>query len=507
MIAVLILAAGATTGPIEAVAQSATRVACGSFLETGRGPQSLRSALRGFRLKAFPGQEPSTQSEQSPPARRARRISPPFAQPQQNKPQTSRLEPVPEGPPGASQPPPATYQLSPQQRARAIAYSHARYWLYFLGVALSLVIYWFLWLSRYGVFLRGRARKLSPRHFLQCLFFVPCFLVAASLLELPFDFLSDFVLDRRFGLSAQSWMSWLADWSKTLGLSVVAGVFVVWIFYITVRRRPRSWWFYFWLVTIPVTLFVIFIEPYVVEPLYYKFTPLERSQPALVEKIEDMLHHAGLSIPPSRIFLMDASSKTRELNAYVSGFGSSQRVVVWDTTLEGLAPDEVLAVLGHETGHYVLHHIVKEFGWIELITLVFLAFGFWLVKVLIRRYGAETGVEGEGDLASLPIMLLVLTLLTFLSSPAVNAVSRHYEHQADQFGLEVTCGVVQNPNAAMVAAFQKLGAVDLSDPAPNPFIEFWLYSHPPLDQRIRFAAAYKPWAEGKPMRLLPSPKR
>ena len=167
-----------------------------------------------------------------------------------------------------------------------------------------------------------------------------------------------------------------------------------------------------------------------------------------------------------------------------------------------MTDDETLLVLGHETGHYVLHHIVKEFVLIELVALAFIALGFVGVRRLIRRYGSRTGVEGEGDLASLPVMLLVLTLLTFFSSPLVNGISRHYEHQADQFALEVTHGVVPDPNAAEARAFQILGEQDLSDPDPNPFIVFWLYSHPPISQRIRFALSYKPWAEGKPLRFV-----
>jgi Zn-dependent protease with chaperone function len=119
----------------------------------------------------------------------------------------------------------------------------------------------------------------------------------------------------------------------------------------------------------------------------------------------------------------------------------------------------------------------------------------------------STGVEGVGDLASLPIVLLVLTALVFIASPALNGISRHYEHQADQFGLEVAYGVVADPNTADVQSFQISGEEDLEDPEPNPFIRFWLYTHPPLEDRIRFAASYRPWAEGKPLEFVPTTQR
>ncbi|MCL5005028.1 MAG: M48 family metallopeptidase [Acidobacteria bacterium] len=399
-------------------------------------------------------------------------------------------------------PPPDRYELSPQKRAEAIAYSHIRYALYFAGVALALLIYFVLWRGGVAVAFRNWARRLSRRHFLQCLVFAPLFFVTVELVEFPFDFYSDYIVEHRFGLSSEGLGSWAADWGKSLVLLVIVGTFIVWIFYAIVRRSPRRWWFYFWAATIPIILFLMFIEPYVVEPLFFKFTPLQASDPALVAQIEKMLHRAHLRIPPSRILEMNASSKTKTLNAYVSGLGESKRVVVWDTTLKKLTDDETLLVLGHETGHYVLHHILKEFVLDELISLGFIALGFVAVKRLIRRFGDRTGIEGEGDLASFPLMLLVLTALSFFASPAVNAVSRHYEHQADQFALEVTHDVVPDPNAAEAWAFQILGEQDLSDPDPNPFIVFWLYSHPPIDQRIRFAMSYHPWTEGKPMQFV-----
>jgi Zn-dependent protease with chaperone function len=191
------------------------------------------------------------------------------------------------------------------------------------------------------------------------------------------------------------------------------------------------------------------------------------------------------------------------VNAYVSGLGASKRVVVWDTTLQKMGPDEILLVLGHEMGHYVLYHIPKEFALDEGVALVFFFLGSLAVVRLVKKLGPRSGIEGIGDLASLPLVLVVLTLLVFFSDPAVNGISRYFEHQADQFGLEVAHGVVPDPNAAEARALQILGDEDLADPEPDNFIKFWLYTHPPLDDRIRFAATYKPWAEGKPLELLP----
>jgi len=411
-------------------------------------------------------------------------------------------QPAPSAGQAPARPAPARYTLTPEKRAKAIAYSRAHYILYFAGVALSLGIYLLLWRSRLAVLFRNWARRASPRHFLQCLIFAPLFLAATSLLEFPLDCYSDFVLEHRFGLSVQSFASWMGDWAKSFAASAVLGILFIWIFYWVVRRSPRRWWLYFWMVSLPIVLALMLIEPYVFEPLFFKFTPLEKTQPLLTARIEQMLRHADLEIAPSRIFEMNASTKTKTLNAYVSGLASSKRVVVWDTTLRKLSPDETLLVLGHETGHYVLGHIPKEFALIELVVLALFVLGFVAVNRIVERLGAQTEVEGVGDLASLPIALLVLTTFAFLGAPIFNGISRHYEQQADQFGLEVSYRVVPDPNAAEARSLQVLGEEDLADPDPDPFIKFWLYSHPPLDERIRFAASYRPWAEGKPLEFV-----
>jgi Zn-dependent protease with chaperone function len=419
--------------------------------------------------------------------------------------QAAPANPQPPGQLKPPSPPPDRYTLTPQLRARAVAYSRTRYFLYFLGTAYALGVYFLLWRAKVAVAFRTWARKVSDSPFVQCLVFAPLFFISVSLIEFPLEYYSGFALEKRFGFSNQSFLSWLADWGKALGITVLSGIFVVWILYSVIRRSPRRWWFYFWLVTIPLTLGMILIEPVVIDPLFYQYTPLENTEPALTARIELMLHRAGLNIPDTRIFEMDASTKTNAVNAYVNGIGSSKRVVVWDTTLRLMDEDETLLVLGHETGHYVLGHVLK--GFLEFEVGAFFAFwlGFLAGERIMKRPVSNKALEGAGDLASLPIMLLVLTLLTFLSTPIYCALSRRVEHQADQFGLEVAHGVVPDPNAAEARSLQILGERDLEDPDPPAFIKFWLYTHPPLDERIRFARSYHPWTEGKPLELVHTP--
>jgi len=420
----------------------------------------------------------------------------------------------------------AHYVLTPEQRAKAIAFSRAEYILYFAAIALALAVYGFLWRSGFAVGLRNRVSRFSARHLVQAALFVSIFLLVVRALESPLDYYWGFVLEHRYGLSTQGIGSWVADWAKDLGLTGVVGILIAWVFYGLVRRSPRRWWLYFWFASIPITLAFIVVEPYVVEPLFYRFAPLEKTQPALTDRIQKMLGHAGLAIPRSRIYEMDASAKTKIVNAYVSGWGASKRLVVWDTTLEKLDSDQTLLVVGHEAGHYVLHHIPKEFAFDEMIFLVLFYVGYLAINKVIAlschserseesrtasrfqseilRFAQNDRIMDVADLASLPIVLIVLTVVVFLASPALNGISRHFEHQADQFGLEVAYGVVSDPNTADVQSFQIMAQEDLEDPDPSPFIRFWLYTHPSTEERIRFAATYKPWAEGKPLELIPT---
>jgi len=140
-------------------------------------------------------------------------------------------------------------------------------------------------------------------------------------------------------------------------VEVVIGVLVIWILYAVIRKSPRRWWLYFWGIAVPLTVLGAVAEPLILEPLFFKFTPLANSQPHLAERIESVVKRAGLEIPQSHMFVMNASSKLKAVNAYASGLGATKRVVVWDTSIQRMTEDEILFVFGHEMGHYVLGHV------------------------------------------------------------------------------------------------------------------------------------------------------
>jgi Zn-dependent protease with chaperone function len=304
-------------------------------------------------------------------------------------------------------------------------------------------------------------------------------------------------LSRAYGLSVQTWAAWTRDWIVNQALMLIVGTLFVAILYFVIRRSPRRWWLYFWIASIPILLALFFLQPIVIDPLFYEFTPLQAVQPVLLEEMQKVVHHGGMEIPADHMFVMNASSKQTGLNAYVTGFGSSKRVVVWDNTIAKATVPETLFVFGHEMGHYVLHHIPKELAINAALLLFLLYVAYRLSKGMLARWGDQWGIRDLQDWASLPALLFVITLLAFLATPLFNGVSRHFEHEADRYGLEVIHGIVPNPNQVAAHYFQKSGEKNLADPDPNTFIKIWFFDHPTRPDRVHFVATYDPWLKGQ----------
>ena len=319
------------------------------------------------------------------------------------------------------------------------------------------------------------------------------FTLASFMVEFPLSWYSGFALEHQFGLSNQTFAAWLGDQGKDLLVSLffLGAVGLVSLAYMAIEKSPRHWWLWVGLGTIPVIVIGVLITPLVIDPLYNKFVPL-RDQ-SLKEKILALA--AKAEIPGRNVYQVDKSKQTKKYNAYVTGFGASQRIVLWDTTLKGMKEDEILFVMGHEMGHYKLKHIWKGIAFASILSLVLLYFSWVLMNWAVRRFGDRWRFQQLHDIASLPLLSLTLSIVSLIVQPATNTFDRSIEHEADVFGLEVT-----QLNDAAARAFIKLGSQNKSNPEPSALIKFFEYTHPPLIERIRFATGYKPWEEGKPNR-------
>jgi Zn-dependent protease with chaperone function len=323
-------------------------------------------------------------------------------------------------------------------------------------------------------------------------------LLLLSVCHLPLAILGHHI-SLSYGQSIQGWGSWFIDWNKALLLDLISGTVVLSVLFALIRKSPR-WWLWLWVLSLPMQLLVVFVLPLVVDPMFNHFEPLAKTNPALVEQLERVVGRTGVSIPPARMFLMKASEKYTSSNAYVTGFGSSRRVVVWDNTLKNSPPDEILLVFGHELGHYVLHHIERGLAMGAVLSLFFLWIGSHLARFLVRRYGPRWHIASLEDWAATGVLMLVLSILSFIAEPIGNSISRAQEHQADVFGSEVVHGIVADPQKVNAQSFQRLGQESLEYPYPSRFVVFWTYTHPPIADREAFAASYDPWQPGGPPR-------
>lgn len=358
-----------------------------------------------------------------------------------------------------------------------------------VSVLAGLVLLFAGWSQR----MRDVAHARSGGRYGRMLVFFTLYSVAQFVLLFPLAWVQDFALERQYGFATQSQTGWLLDQLKSLVFQIVAvGVVpLLALAWRAVESSPRRWWLWLAAGTLPVAVASVLLQPLVFDPLFNKFTTLHDE--ALRQDI--LALGARADIPARNVYEVDMSTRTKKINAYVSGFGASQRIVLWDTTLKGMSKDEILFVMAHEMGHYVLAHIWKGLAAVAVLAFAAFALVAWLTQAFIARFGTSWGITRVGDLAALPLVLAMLSLVSWGLSPLTNALSRGIEHEADVFALEVT-----HDNDAGARAFLKLAAANKSNPEPSGWVKFMLFTHPPLGERIQFALDYRPWEQGEPNR-------
>jgi Zn-dependent protease with chaperone function len=377
------------------------------------------------------------------------------------------------------------YTLTPEQLHKSEGLHRTSLVLSLASTILGIAVLVALIAFRFAPKLQRVVESISKRRFVQVIIFVPALLLTLSFFDLPLSIYGHHI-SLAYGLSIQGWGSWLADWAKAELLILIFAAFTLWGLYTLIRRAPRRWWFYAWLLTLPIMAAMVFVSPVIIDPLFNRFEPLANTNPELTTQLRRLAHSSGLDIPESRIFLMHASDKVTTYNAYVTGFGATKRIVVWDNTARDLTLPQTLFVFGHEMGHYVLHHIYLGLAYSALLLFA----GFFLAQRLaqsaLTRFGLRWQIRALGDWSSLPLLLLLASFLSFFGEPLASSFSRWEEHQADVYGLAITQATTPNPAQVAAQTFQLLGEKSYSYPDPSPLLVFWSYSHPPIAERIRF---------------------
>ncbi len=391
------------------------------------------------------------------------------------------------------------YTLPPDLLVKARALEHLRVALYFGGTAWTLLLLGLLLRWRVGPALAGWARRRTARHgggaftarpFLEGLLVAPVFLLILAIVALPGELIAHSA-SVRFGLSVERWGAWWSDWAKGELITLAIGTLVLSALFALLRRSPRLWWVWFWALAQPFVILGVYLSPLAIDPLFNRFTPLAQQNPALVGRLQQIAALGGLSIPPQRMFVEDASRRSTGMNAYVTGIGGSARIVVWDTTLAKVPPDEILAIYAHEQGHYVLGHIWKGIAFSAALTFGLLAVLAALFRWALRRCGFRWHIpsleESEPDWVALPLLLLLAAALSFVSEPVANAWSRMDEHAADVYGQQLLTRVLPDAAQVEVRDFNRLGRAWLEDPQPNRFVVWWMDTHPPVSDRAEEA--------------------
>ena len=368
-------------------------------------------------------------------------------------------------------------EMTPERRALAIEYSDIRNRFFFITTFYSFaVLLVFLFTGASGR-LRTWAERAGKRPWRTWLLYFLVFSVIVWVLDFPFEYYTGFALEHRFAHSNQTFGPWFLDLLKGDAISYVLGSLICYLLYVAIRRKGNRWWLWVGGFTAPVAAFLIVLAPVVIAPLFNTFSPL--ANVALRDKILKLASESG--IPDSRVFEVDASKQSNKYNAYVTGLFGSKRIVLYDTILKDMDDDEILFIMAHEMGHYMMHHV--WIGVAGITAFVFMA--AWLIHRMangwVRRFGPRWGFSALSDYASFPLILLLLSLFGFLFQPVSNVLSRHFEHEADRYGLAMT-----HDRRAAARAFEKLAAKNLSNPDPSPLIEFWLYDHPTIKDRVKF---------------------
>ncbi len=339
--------------------------------------------------------------------------------------------------------------------------------------------------------LRNVAQRIGRRPIPTAIICGVLLLLLTFTMELPLAYYLGFVRQHAYGMSNQTLAKWLGNVGKTLVVESIAVAFVAGGLYWLIARSPRRWWLYAGLLSLPIMFFVALVLPIWVQPLFNDFQPL--SDRELDAKILELASQAG--IEESRVFEVNKSVDTKAVNAYVVGFGDTKRIVLWDTLMDRLSERQVLFVVAHEMGHYVLGHVWKTIA--AIFSILMLAF-FVIDRVAqaaVARWSHRWGFARLSDPASFPLLVLCFQACYLLFSPPVLALSRYHEREADRFALELT-----QWNRDGAEGFVRLQQENLSVPRRGSLFQFFRGTHPTLAERIDFCNCYRPWEFGEPLR-------
>jgi STE24 endopeptidase len=366
------------------------------------------------------------------------------------------------------------------QRARSDAYFEGGYWLLLWDFLWSVAVMWVLLQFGWSARMRNLAERITRFRSLQTALYWIQFFVVVSVVTFPLTVYEGYFREHKYGLSNQTFAPWLRDQVVMLGVGVVLGAILMVPLFWLVRRLGDRWWVWGSIVTIVFLAFVSLIAPLYIAPLFNTYTKLQ--DPRVKDPILAMARANG--IPATDVYEVDESRQSNRVSANVSGFAGTQRISLNDNLLKRCTLPEIETTMGHEMGHYVLNHAYKGLVMDGVLVVIGFAFLHWGIKFALARWGEKCGIRGMGDVAVLPLAVIVFTFFFFALTPVTNTISRTMEYEADLYGLNAA----QQPDGEanvdlMLGEYRKLD--------PGPVEEFIFYDHPSGRTRITAAMRWK----------------
>jgi STE24 endopeptidase len=381
----------------------------------------------------------------------------------------------------------------PEPSEKALSYYYGGMAIRFLSTVWTWLILGLILFSGLSARIRNLSQRIGKRWFLTTGIYCPILIILFFVIDLPLSYYADYLREHHYGLSNQTFGKWLGDSLKSLMIALIAALLFAWIPYLLLKRSPRRWWLYCGLLSVPLMVSLTLIAPVWVDPLFNEFGPMKNKE--LEARIIDLAKRAG--IEGGRVFEVNKSADTKAINAYVTGFGDTKRIVLWDTAIDKLDENELLFVMGHEMGHYVLGHIWKSILFFSLLAIITLYATHRTAGWLIDRYRTRFGFNELSDVASLPLLILLFSLYCIIIIPIALTYTRHIEHESDRFGLEIT-----KDNRAAATAFVKLQRENLGVPRPHWIFKLMRHTHPTLGERVDFCNEYRPWETGGQLKYM-----
>jgi STE24 endopeptidase len=370
--------------------------------------------------------------------------------------------------------------IPPAAKARSDAYFEGGYWLILWDFLYGVVICWILLHFRWSAWMRNRAEKLTRFKPVQTFLYFLQYLIVTSILGFPLAVYEGYFREHKYGLATQTFGPWMNDQFKELGVSVVLGGLLAVLLFGVVRRLPRTWHVWGSIVTLLFLILTVLIAPVYLVPIFNKVTRL--NDPTVTTPILALARANG--IPVHDVYQIDASRQTTRMSANVSGFGKTMRITLNDNLLRRGSPEEIQAVMGHEMGHYVLNHVYKSMEFFLIVIVVGFAFLRWSLQWSLARWGARWQVQGVGDTAVLPLVVLLTSIFFFVLTPILNTGTRTAEKEADMYGLNAS----RQPDGFAQAAIH---LAEYRKMSPGPVEEWIFYDHPSGRDRIHSAMTWK----------------